>query len=137
MCTRHGENPRSRTECGDHAFDRPHGAIPFEVGGNRHRQQREVDRLPLPQLGVGLLELGRGQRNSHLGYDFVWRAARVDDAIGDEEVADRNAPLTLWSDERRDRVERHEHWGVSAEWAATHFFPTLVTQQTVPSFLRQ
>ena len=27
--------------------------------------------------------------------------------------------------------------GVSAEWAATRFFPTLVTWQTVPSFFRQ
>jgi hypothetical protein len=29
----------------------------------------------LSQLGVGLPALGRGQWNTHLGYDFVGRAA--------------------------------------------------------------
>ena len=59
-------------------------------------------------------------------------------AVGHEEVRHRHLALAPRAEARSTRAPRvMSTGGVSAEWAATHFFPTRVTWQTSPSFFRQ
>jgi hypothetical protein len=100
-------------------------------------EQGEVDRFSLPHLRVGRAQRASDSRDPNPHQQLIPRrtvfqipSATKKSLTGTERVPSADSQIHLCTSVMRTG-------GVSAECAATHFLPTLVTWQTSPSFFRQ